>query len=241
MVLKRLNKKGISKFEDYLAGGAEGPAPVQLLNDPACSETVSAKISPPEDIDILPDRYVFGNRLSDLLSDLNHVDIANDQGLWSGLALLWFDNLCPPGSGEKKKLRADYYYILSTDYRHYYRHLVRSPWQLVREHQQNSKFLLIAPRESKHPLTVHGEILEQFGGRQQVLASKRIIAAANRMYFDPATNRPRKGAAGSGKGSARRFGLVFRQFDLTYDPASMPPDAITGLLPSEFERWKTGL
>ncbi len=241
MALKKLNNKGISEFEDYLAAGADGPAPVHLLDDPVCSEMISTKISPPENIGILPDRYVFGNRLTNLLSELNPVEIANEQGLWSGLALLWFDSLCPPGADGKRKLRADYYYVLSTDYRHYYRHLVRSPWQLVREHQQNSKFLLIAPRESKHPLAVHGEILEQFGGRQQVLASKRIIAAANRMYFDPSTNRPKKGAAGSGRGSARRFGLVFRQFDLTYDPASMPPDAITRLLPSEFERWKTDL
>jgi len=73
-----------------------------------------------------------------------------------------------------------------------------------------------------------------------VLASRHIIAAANRLYFDPLTNRPKRGAAGSGRGSARRFGLVFRQFDLTYDPDSMPPDAITGLLPSEFDRWKAG-
>ncbi|MCP4097096.1 MAG: hypothetical protein GY748_12735 [Planctomycetaceae bacterium] len=239
MGLNKLNERGISLFGEYLRKGAVGPAPTQLLHDPATSESVSSKIEPPTDIGIFSDRYVFGNRLNSLLSDLDSSDIANDKGLWSALALLWFESLCPPKPSGSRNLKAEYLYILSSDYRHYYRHLVRSPWQLVRDHAQNAKFLLIAPRNNKYPLAIHGEILEQFGGRQQVLASQEIIRAANNLYFDPTTNRPRKGAAGSGKGSARRFGMVFRQFDLTYDPACMPPDTLKELLPSEFDRWKT--
>ena len=240
MALKKLNKKGISQFENYLAGGANGPPPLYLLDDPVYSETVSAKISPPDDISVLPDRYVFGNRLNDLLKDLNPTEINMDKGLWSGLALLWFDVFCPSASGGKRTPGAEYRYILSPNYKDYYRHLVRSPWRLVCDHGKNAKFALIAPRAGKNPLAVNGEIFENICGRQQVLANRKIIEAANRLYFDVPKNRPKTGVAGSGKGSARRFGLIFRQFDLTYDPASMPTDALTGLLPSEFERWKLG-
>ena len=238
LLLKKLNKRGLLLFSEYLQSGARGPAPLHLLRDPSTSEPVSPKTDLPADVSIFPDRYVFGNRLKGLLAGLNSTDIAHDKGLWSALTLLWFDSLCPPGPGGKRKLYAEHRYILSSDYRHYYRHLVRSPWQLVRDHGKNAKFLLVASRDRKYPLAVHGEILEQFGGRQQVLASQAIIKTANRLYFDAGENRPRKGAAGSGRGSARRFGLVFRQFDLTYDPACMSPDALSNLLPSEFGRWK---
>ena len=115
-----------------------------------------------------------------------------------------------------------YRYILSSDYRYYYRHLVRSPWQLVRQHGKFAQLLLIAPQKQDFPLSVHGEILEQFGGRQQVLSSRPIVEAAFKMYFDTSTNRPRRGVAGSGRGSARRFGLVLRQLDLTYDSEAIP-------------------
>src|SRR5262249_38391196 len=81
-------------------------------------------------------------------------------------------------------------------------------------------------------------ILEQLGGRQQVLASRLIVAAANKMYLDPATGRPRTGVAGSGRGSARRFGLVLRQLDLTYDPEEMADGGLVQILPAEFEKWK---
>ncbi len=238
MALKKLNNLGISEFEDYLAGGADGPPPIHLLDNPACSEVVSSKIFPPEDINIFPNRYVFGNRLNDLLKDLNPTEINLDKGLWSGLALLWFDAFCPPTAGGKRKPGKEYLYILSSNYNDYYRHLVRSPWRLIYDHGKNAKFALIAPKAGKNPLAVNGEIFENICGRQQVLANKKIIEAANRLYFDVPKNRPKTGVAGSGKGSARRFGLVFRQFDLTYDPASMPPDTLTGLLPSEFDRWK---
>ncbi|MER9649026.1 hypothetical protein [Mesorhizobium sp. M0199] len=184
------------------------------------------------------DRYEFGIYLRTMLSSLDPAVIANDQGIWSALALYWFDVLCPATAAGKREPDKEYRYVLSDDYRHYYRHLVRSPWQLVRDHGVNAQFLLISPKQQAHPLTVHGEILEQFGGRQQVLASKPIIAAASKMYFDTKTGRPRTGVAGSGRGSARRFGMVLRQLDLTYDPECMADVAFVGILPGEFDRWK---
>ncbi len=239
MQLRKLNSAGIDQFAEYIRGGADGEPPRELLQRPETSEPVQKKVDLPNDLNALPDRYIFGNRLVDLLKGFEPSAISNDRGLWSGLALFWFDHICPKKAGGKRTISKEYHYILSEDYRHYYRHLVRSPWQLVRNHGKNARFLLIAPRKGTHPLSVHGEILEQFGGRQQVLASREIITAASRMYFDGEKNRPKTGVAGSGPGSARRFGMVFRQFDLTYDPAEMPPEALVGLLPKEFDRWAT--
>lgn len=232
---RKLNALGIERFRDYLRNGASGPAPVDLLTNFETSAPLSHKIYP--GTGDFSDRHLFGIYLNSLLKEFDPQAIGNDAGLWNALALHWFDRLAPMQSGGQRTLRKEYHYLLSSDYRHYYRHLIRSPWQLVRMHGEAAKFVLVAPRESAHPLSVHGEILEQMGGRQQVLGSRSIMKAANRMYLDPAKGRPRTGVAGNSRGSARRFGLVLRQLDLTYDPAGMEDKAFVGILPAEFDRW----
>jgi hypothetical protein len=174
------------------------------------------------------------------LASLDPGLISNDRGLWTWLALYLFDQLCPTGPDGKRKLDKQYRYILSADYRHYYRHLVRTPWQLTRDHGPNSRFLLLATNEGANPLRRHGDILEQLGGTQSIIRSRPIIAEASRLYSDPLTGRPRKGAAGKGGGSIRRFARVLRQLDLTFDPEFMPPGGLSAVLPVEFDAWEKG-
>ncbi|MGE4251298.1 MAG: hypothetical protein AB7F09_18075 [Parvibaculaceae bacterium] len=235
-LLRKLNDEGILRFRGFIAGGANGNVPIELLSNPETSEPLPTAIVP--DGRTFETRYDFGSYLNQIFVSLNAASISHDQGFWSGAALFWFDHICPTNSTGVRKPDKDYRYILSRDYRHYYRHAVRSPWQLVRAHGELAKLLLVSPKEQQHPLGVHGEILEQLGGRQQILGSRPIMAAANRLYYDQTSGRPRTGVAGSGKGSARRFGLVLRQLDLTYDPEGMPEDDLIGLLPTEFDRWK---
>ena len=233
---RKLNEIGIARFREYVRGGGEGAAPVELLTSVETSAPLSHKIQPGSGD--FADRYMFGIYLNTLLKEFDPLSIGSDAGLWDALALHWFDRLAPIQSGGRRVLRKEYHYLLSSDYRHYYRHLIRSPWQLFRVHGEAAKFVLIAPRESTYPLSVHGEILEQMGGRQQVLGSRSIMAAANRLYFDARKGRPRTGVAGNSRGSARRFGLVLRQLDLTYDPAAMTDESFSAILPTEFDRFK---
>lgn len=235
--LRRLTAEGIRRFEDYLRGGAAEAPPVGLLGGKENSEVLSSQVFP-DPKRVFADRYDFGCYLVDLLEPLGATEITRDRGLWTALALLWFDQLCPADASGNRRVRSEYRYVLSEDWRHYYRHLVRAPWQLVRDHRENARFLLIPPTPRKHPLSEPGEIYEQFAGRQPVLRNKPIIAAANRLYFDTSSNRPRQGVAGRGRGSARRFGLVLRQLELTYDPAVMTEEELLAILPREFDRWK---
>lgn len=233
---RKLSEAGVSEFRNYIRDGAKGSAPIDLLDAPKMSEPFDCEIElKPNSFD---DRYMFGVFLKTLLKKFDPKLISGDVGLWSGLALLWFDHLCPVDAKGNRSTRQEYLYILSSDYRHYYRHLVRSPWQLVKDHGEASRFLLISPRKQNHPLSVHGEILEQIGARQQVLSSQPIIRAANKLYFDSKNQRPRNGVAGAGRGSARRFGLVLRQLDLTYDPNCMSDNRFISILPDEFEKWR---
>lgn len=234
--LRLLNDEGVAHFRQWLIEGAPGDVPLHLLTSPETSGVLPTVVNLGSAL--FNDRYEFGVYLNSVLSGLDGSAIAGDQKFWSSLALLWFDRLCPPRADGTRLVREEYRYILSDDYRHYYRHLIRSPWQLVRLHKENARLLLVAPKVNESPLSVHGEILEQFGGRQQVLGSRRIIAVASRMYLDPATGRPKTGVAGSGRGSARRFGLVLRQLDLTHDPEQMPDGIFYEVLPAEFSKWK---
>lgn len=233
---RKLNDLGIGRFREYIRTGAVGPAPVDLLTNVETSAPLAHKISPGSGD--FADRYMFGIYLNTLLKDFDPQVISGDAGLWDALALHWFDRLAPMQSNGQRTVRKEYHYLLSSDYRHYYRHLIRSPWQLVRAHGEAAKFVLIAPRETNSPLSIHGEILEQMGGRQQVLGSRSIMTAANNLYLDPRKGRPRTGVAGNSRGSARRFGIVLRQLDLTYDPAAMEGDALSAILPAEFDRFK---
>ncbi len=233
--LRRLNDAGIEAFEDWLRDGAEGQVPRELLTSPQTSEPVDPAISISGTT--FRDRQVFGEYLVDVLKPLDQIPLSSDRRIWTWLALHWFDLLCPPFS-TGRKLDKSYRYVLSSDYRHYYRHLVRSPWQLVRDHGDNAKLLLLPPQEQPYPLRRHGEILEQLGGRQSILRSQTLIAEANLLYGSKLTGRPRKGVSGSGRGSVRRLAIVLRQFDLTFDVEVMGDGKLINILPVEFERWK---
>jgi hypothetical protein len=234
--LRRLNEKGIEQFAQYLREGAAGAPPVHLLTHPDTSEPLAVPVRVVQRD--YPNRYEFGRDLAMRLGSLESATISNDRGLWTWLSLSFFDQLCPVGADGKRKVDQQYRYILSSDYRHYYRHLVRTPWQLSRDHGPNSRFLLLAVSDATDPLRRHGDILEQLGGTQSIIRSRPIIAEASRLYSDPISGRPKKGAAGKGGGSIRRFARVLRQLDLTFDPELMPIGALTSILPNEFDTWK---
>ena len=232
--LRRLNDAGIDAFEDWLLGGAEDDVPRELLTSPKTSEPLEVEISVKQTT--FKDRQAFGAYLVQLLEPLDPVKLSTDRCLWTWLSLYWFDLICPPLSGGRKPYKS-HFYVLSTDYRHYYRHLIRSPWQLVRDHGENAKLLLLPPQDQPYPLRRHGEILEQLGGRQGVLRSQPLIAEANRLYTSRLTGRPRKGVSGRGRGCVSRLALVLRQFDLTFAVERMGDGQLIAILPGEFDRW----
>ena len=239
MKLRRLNNEGLESFELWLSSGAAGKAPIELLKSNATSDLIAGDVQVSSGA--FSNRYEFGKYLVSLLAPLSDSTITNDRFLWSSLALFWFDQLCPLLFNGTRKLDQSYRYVLSEDYRHFYRHLVRSPWQLVRDHGENARFLLLAVADGPQPLKRHGEILEQLGGRQSLLRSQPLIAEASALYSDPNTGRPKKGVAGSGRGSVRRLALVLRQLDLTFDVEAMPSGGLQVILPTEFDRWKPPL
>jgi len=240
-----LNEFGIGRFRAYLAAlraGVPSDTPSGLLTEPTTSDPFHPAIT----VARAPararftDRYEFGTYLKDRFAAYAPAAISMDHRLWSWLALYYFDELCPADGGGKRYVVADEAYILDKAFRYegYYRHLVRTPWLVVSQHDAKSRVLLIpASAPGPSPLSKRGEIIEQLAARQRILGNPAIVAGAYSMYFDETTGRPKRGSGGSGPGSPRRLGLVVQQLEMTYDLAACSADQVLELLPREFQRW----
>ena len=239
---RKLNDIGISHFSKYIEDGAKGTPPKELLFDDKTTDRLSHEIELGE-LDS-QDRYLFGKQLKTILDGFNSGEINIDKALWSSLALYWFDDLRLRDN--KGNIKSDpgeeYRFILSSSHRHYYRHLVRTPWRLVTDYGEAARLLLISPSEKTHPFSYNGEILEHIIGRRDIGQDPIVIQIANELYFDKKTNRPKRsvGTRDSSQGGISRLGKVMKQLVLTYDPEVMGHDEyINNILPNEFDQWKT--
>lgn len=236
--VRRLNEYGIEKFTDWIRGGVIGDIPLELLEDLETSEQISITVEVDPEREFA-NRYELGMYLAEILKEYNPAMLDSDRGFWSSLALIFFNRLCPIEDHGKREPLKEWCYVLNPDFRHHYRHLLRSPWQLCCKHGKQSRFLLLASNEKRDKLSRHGDILEQLGGRQAVFRSVVLVKEAARLYSDPDSGRPRRGVAGGGGGSVRRLGTVLKQLDLTYDVESMGDGKLLTVLPQEFDRWKS--
>jgi hypothetical protein len=240
--LRTLNIDGIARFERYLTqlpSEPRQPVPTELLISPAYTSVVDPVVS------IEPrsfrDRYEFGVYLADRLTSLDRRAISRNSGLWTWLALYYFDQLCPADPSGARNVRSVQAYVLPVryDYRIYYRHLVRTPWLVALDHREFAKVLLIPAGGSEEaPLATRGEIIEQMASRQDYLGNAAIIEAAYRLYFDERKGKPRRGSGGSGGGSPRRLATILQQLGLTFDLGACRSETLRKLLPSEFDRWQ---
>ena len=239
-----LTQEGIERFRNYLGelrlDGALAP-PFELLTDSAFSAPAgfSATVSRKRDLPALMSRYDFGCYLVAQLSVADKNVISRNYGLWTWLALYYFDFVCEAEAGVRSP-DEDAVYLLPKDFnfRRYYRHMVRSPWWAVSVHGESSKVLLAPRIGTKHPLSTRGEIFEQLASRQSLFGSRVIIQSAFQLYCDSKTGRPKGKTGGSAAGSPRRLADVLNQLDLTFDLGGDVPDVVIGRLPKEFAKWK---
>lgn len=233
MKLAKLNDAGLKEFSEYLTKLHESPGapvPSTMLTDPRYSAEFE------KDIDVqsgnFKSRYELGQHLVERLAPCDQTRLAADTGLWSWLALLYFDELCPAdASGNRKPSRRDNY-ILGVRQQDYHRHAIRTTYMLVREHGELVRYMLSSP------LSKRGELTEQLTGRSYFLSCRGIMEAAHILYADPDRNIWKRGAASKKPGAVRRFGLVVRQFELTYDVFSLDGEQIVSLLPKEFNQFR---
>ena len=232
--LRRLTPKGIDAFRAHLrkirAGAEFQDSPAILYVD-----DYSAPVAPAISIEErrFQSKFDAALYLMDVLRPLEGPLLASDSGLWSWLALFYFDQLSPRRPDGKRRPRQDYHYIPGGNGWTRDRHLLAGPYKLVRQHGEAARVLLYPPPHE------HGTFVYQLGTRQELVSNRGLIDAINLLYWDRRTERPKRGATSESRpGNLRRFVAVTQQLEFNYDLYGMNAAEILALLPSEFEVWK---
>ena len=235
MQLRRFSEKGIAEFETFLKD--DDPVDVRDIPKYMLDDDDLTDIVVPE-VEIV--RKEFKTRLEaakylyDRLENVQNIE--QDIGIWSWLALFFFEELCKVVGDEFLKREKLYRYILDLIWRHYYRHLLAGPFYIYKYYRNNIEDAMILLFQ---PLNSPGDYVEQLASSQELVTNQAIIKTATMLYYDPETKSHKKGGQTPGKpGTLRRFLQIIKQLDLTYDLYGKNYD-ILKLLPPEFNRWKT--
>ncbi len=239
--LRTLSPSGIGKFSEYLdnlAGSPKENPPFSLLTESGFTEAVPGNLLIDQSKRFYS-KMAAAEYLSDIVGKIDAtLNVRTNPGLWTWLALCYFDQLCPVARDGSRKADEKVRYIFpdiesKEHWRRYYRHLLAGPYEIYSIHQQNGRLLL------EGPLNELGDITEQLASRMEIISNKNVIRAADLLYYDKSRKAPKIGATNRNKlGNLRRFVAITLQFDLTYDLYAMNERDIVKLLPPEFDSWK---
>lgn len=231
--VRAFNESGILEFRKYLEElrlDRTKPIPYELLENPELTSDIRGKAIV-ENVEIHT-RLDAAKYLSEVLKNIDHNEYENNK-MWTWLSLFFFDQLCPADKNGVRKPGDAYRYILSDNWRTYYRHILQLPFKIFKNHNGNGKVLLC------NEINKIGEINESIASRQEFLSSASIIEVLDKLYFDAAKKTFKRGCTTTNsKGTIRRFVSIIKQFELTYDIFSMTSVQIMELLPkNEFNKW----
>jgi len=233
--LRSFNEDGLRAWRDWLdeykSKTVEIDPPWQLLEDPALTRRVASSVL---------DRCGFTTKrdaaeyLHRALDPLQLDGLLEDQGLWSWLGLYFFDDLCPVNAKGRRRINAAPHYIYEyANAKRSYRHLLATPYRILKEMPDHNRIFLDAP------VSKHGDVIEQLMGRLYLIRLPGIRSAIDRLYFDESTGRIKKGMLSTKsprKGDLRnRLKDRIRQIQLTYDLQALSGDQFIELLGPEFQ------
>ena len=233
--LRRLNARGVEEFRRFLQEIREGadfqPSPAILHID-----DYSPRVTPAIEVQSVQfgTKFAAAQYLSEILAPLDGPALAGDIGLWSWLALYYFDQLSPKGVGGRRRPREDYHYIPSVSNSWIReRHLLAGPYKLYMLHRERARLLLYP---SVHE---HGAFVYDLGFRRDLITNRGLIEGIDLLYWDAKRNRPKMGATTTTRpGNLRRLIAVLQQLDFNYDLYGMSAREILDLLPPEFDAWR---
>lgn len=234
--LRMMLFEGESEFRNYINQIRSNPSTRHPeLDNPPYSQEFSPRV-------MIDESHIFRSKMemAEYLdrtftqTGVRREDVIGENGLWTWIAYLWFEQLAPvDGATGKRQIGETAKYICSSDYRDYYRHFVAGPYNIYSLHGNNSKVFLYSP------VYKHNDFIEQIASRQFIISHPNLIEAFSILYFDRASGRPKRGAQSRQRaGNIRRFVKIIQQFELTYDIYSMSSEQIINLLPQEFSEWR---
>jgi hypothetical protein len=233
--LRRLTGAGLDRFGAYLIdlqADKSLAAPNSLLFDKAYSEQVQGGGTVEEvTLRTKNDAAVYLHRL---LGGMKPDDIDRDVGLWSWLALYYFEQVCPVELGKRDPHKPPRYIFEPLNHQRRYRHVLWTPYWILRVMPDHNRIYL------NESLTVHGDLVEQTLSRLvNVLRLQGFREVVDLLYFNEETGTYKRGTL-----SRKRRGSLWprlvtrvRQLSLTYDVAAMDGPQIIEALGEEFSGW----
>jgi hypothetical protein len=235
MILRQFNDAGLNAFRGFLAACRENPStpvPTQFLED----QSLTAPINPSIEIEMVEfeSRGDAAKHLWDLLSPLDDQEVSKSAGLWSWLALYFFDQLCPLRNG-CRDVKNDYRYVFEpNNMRHFYRHILFIAWRVITIEPKHNRLLLSGNLNRLDQVTV--EIMK----RLYLTRIPCIFEVLERLYWDDERGRARPGivtrASVKPGDLIHRFPIRIRQLEMTYDLQSLSADKLIQLLGDEFRQ-----
>lgn len=239
--LRKFTVKGVETFRTYLnnlRSGSTASPPDDWLVSPETSRPIKGNVRIAQRS--FETRLELARYLDEALAGIEADSIENDVAFWSWLSLFYFDQVCPPASTGNRKPGRDYRHILELGYPNGHRHLIGGAYLVYSVYglgDEISNLLLYTP------LHVESKFNHEFAGRPVFITNKGVMEAAFRLYFDPPSKKPKRGAQirKNAPGALYRFIDVIQQLDLNFDLYSMTGEEIIGILPAEFDKWKASM
>jgi len=260
MTLRKLNESGVDRFLDFCNRKRNEDhslkPPFNLIQESETSEDSGLNIEIDTEKKFL-NRIELGKYLWEKFKGVWNDSLLQDSGLWSGLALIYFDQFCP-SSG--KPNRSEHYILTAGKWRGsghnlHYRHCVLAPLRIVKDYSEYEDFFLGGTEKSPYKdMTNMGEGIEQVASKQRVMRNKNILKSVMELYRDPKTGRVKTASMSQpvrkknektgkwkdqGKGGARRYtALELPRLDLVCSTATMETEKIIELAGEEFSNSK---
>ena len=238
MIVRRLNDAGLRRFEQFLdsltTNRPESCAKF-VLEDAGLTESLDAVI------DVEPReffcRFDIAAYLFTKLGDAGLPNIERDVGLWSWLALFYFESLCRPGPDGRRKPGERARWIPAVrEARRYYRHLLAGPFLIYRAHRDDPTRAMVLLFHRPHEV---GHFMYQLASRKEIIINSAVVETATKLYYDAKTKRAKRGSQSQHvPGSVFRFAAILNQFDLTWDLQRVTSSQLVTMLPSEFDQFR---
>ncbi len=236
-VLRRFNDEGIAAFRRYLHQLRENPSlqpPFQLLDDTALTNAVSGvgQLTRPG----FSTKRQAAVYLQRLLAPIDSRGLFKDVGLWTWLALFFFDDVCPSNRGKRQAADVAHYIFDAGNYRRYYKHLLAMPTQVLQLAPHHNRLFL------DMPLPVLGQVMERMAARLYLMRIPCVPEVLDTLYFDVPRGKQKRNVANPNQRAragdlANRFPIRIRQLQKTYDVYSLGASDLIRVLGAEFSRW----
>lgn len=232
MNLGRFNDQGVAIFQAFLDSCTTTqplPYPESALTDSTQSESIDNGVTLEQRS--FATRFELAEYLHSRFNAADFRPAQADKALWSWIACFYFQQICPKKGDAWSPGAAARWIPQSSDWRRYYRHLVAGPYGIYRAHQDNPKrALAVLCQRPGRP----GDLVEQLASRQEIVTNPGILQAATYYFVDEIAGIQRKTANSKGRGGARRFIDVLKQFDVTWDLSALSGGDLLQMLPKEF-------